>query len=121
MLHYIPIAGPQGAFLIPSLFHPHLIIPIFIRLCPPFILVPKGSVLSKRTLIHLIVVVLSKVDRRSIYYISPSHINFFDRGYIALSMANENCPLGVCVTERGNVHILSNFENATFFYGYFQV
>ena len=43
------------------------------------------------------------VDRRSIYYISPSHTNFFDRGYIALSLANENCPLGVCVTERGNI------------------
>ena len=31
--------------------------------------------------------------------ISPTGI------YIALSMANENCPFGVCVTERGNIQI----------------
>ena len=31
--------------------------------------------------------------------ISPTGI------YIALSLANENCPFGVCVTERGNIYI----------------
>lgn len=43
--------------------------------------------------------------RRSIYFILPSLTDFFDRGYIALSSANENCPLGVCVTEREKICI----------------
>ena len=45
------------------------------------------------------------IDRRSIYHISPSHTNFSDRRFIALSLANENCPLRVCVTERGNIWV----------------